>query len=486
MANFDITMPKMGESVIEATITKWLKSEGDTIEEDDSLCELATDKVDSEIPSPVEGILTKILFEEGETVEVGKVIAVIQTEDEDEDEDEGEGEGKDGGEDEGKGEGEGEGKTEGGSKAEEGTSGEPKGKPAGDGHRSSGRHKADQEQASSGKADKKGKSAESEKGKSPFDFSKSDRFYSPLVKSISHKEGVSLEELDSLEGTGRDGRVTKDDLLGYLEQRQEGDHRPAASSSPSPSSGPEASSASQDVPSGPGDEIVEMDRMRKLIADHMVRSRQISPHVTSYHEVDMTRVVQWRNKHKDQFLKQEGVKLTFTPILLESAVQALKDFPGVNGSVDGYKMIFHKAINLGVATALPNGNLIVPVIKNADHMNLTGLASAVSDLAGRARENKLKPDEIQGGTFTVTNLGSFGNITGSPIINQPQVAILALGAIAKKPAVVETPLGDTIAIRHRMILSLSYDHRMVDGALGGRYLAKMAQYLENFDMDRHF
>lgn len=455
MANFDITMPKMGESVIEATITKWLKSEGETIEEDDSLCELATDKVDSEIPSPVEGKLIKILFQEGETVEVGKVIAVIQTDGD---------EGEDEGEDEGVSEGKSEGKSEGGDKDE----GEKEGRASETGQES---------------GDKK-ESADKKEGLSGSH--QSSRFYSPLVRSISREEGVSMEELESIKGTGRDGRVTKVDLLRYLKQRKEGGSSPAASASSSPPSGSQSVSAAQSIPSGPGDEIVEMDRMRKLIADHMVQSRQISPHVTSYHEVDMTRVVQWRNQHKDRFLKQEGVKLTFTPILLEAAVKALKDYPGVNGSVDGYKMIFRKSINLGMATALPNGNLIVPVIKDADRINLTGMASAVADLAGRARENKLKPDEIQGGTFTVTNLGSFGNITGSPIINQPQVAILALGAITKKPAVVETALGDTIAIRHKMILSLSYDHRMVDGALGGMYLAKVAEYLEKFNMDRRF
>ncbi|MFO8054570.1 MAG: dihydrolipoamide acetyltransferase family protein [Bacteroidales bacterium] len=467
MANFEITMPKMGESVIEATITKWLKQEGDQVEEDDSICELATDKVDSEIPSPVEGKLSKILIGEGETVEVGRVIAVIEVEGEEPQETEGEDETADPG-----------------SSAREQASSEARPKASADNR--------EEVQKSSGKETAPGaEQEEAVQEKGPSAYSESERFYSPLVKNIAKKENISLQELENIKGSGQGGRVTKEDILAYLDKRHKGKLSTSAPASQAKgqaqpgASVPEAPASKTPKPAaGDADEIVEMDRMRKLIADHMVSSRQISPHVTSYHEVDMTRVVKWRNQHKEYFREKEGAKLTFTPILIEAAVKALKDFPGVNGSVDGYTMIYRKKINIGMATALPNGNLIVPVINDADRKNLLGLTKEVNDLAGRARANKLKPDEIQGGTFTVTNLGSFGNITGSPIINQPQVAILALGAIKKRPVVIETELGDTIAIRHMMVLSLSYDHRMVDGAMGGLYLAKMAEYLENFNPDR--
>ncbi|MCF8331039.1 MAG: 2-oxo acid dehydrogenase subunit E2 [Bacteroidales bacterium] len=455
MAKFEITMPKMGESVIEATITKWLKEEGDQVEEDDSICELATDKVDSEIPSPVEGKLVKRLFEEGETVEVGKAIAVMEIEGEEEEEDQ----------------------------AEES---EPE-------------TTTEQEQTDTESTDSKEKQEEEpkqESKKSQADFSESERFYSPLVKNIAREENISLEELESIKGSGKDNRVTKQDVLAYLDKRNEGKlsksepSKTAKASSETtkaqtgtPSSGVKVKQP--EVTAGAGDEIVEMDRMRKLIADHMVSSKHISPHVTSYHEVDMTNIANWRNKHKKQFQEKENAKLTFTPIITEAAVKALKDFPGVNSSVDGHNIIYRKNINIGMATALPNGNLIVPVIKNADHKNLVGLTKDVNDLAERARQNKLQPDEIQGGTFTITNLGSFGNITGSPIINQPQVAILAIGAIKKRPVVIETENGDMVGIRHMMIISLAYDHRVVDGAMGGQYLAKLAEYLENFDTNRN-
>ncbi|MFO8087665.1 MAG: dihydrolipoamide acetyltransferase family protein [Bacteroidales bacterium] len=450
MAKFEITMPKMGESVIEATITRWLKAEGDQVEEDDSICELATDKVDSEIPSPVEGKLVKLLYEEGDTVEVGKPIAVMEIEGDD----------------------------------EEDTADIPT---------------DTMETPSTADTEEKPKADDqaTEKENIPADFSGSERFYSPLVKNIAKEENISLEELESIKGSGRDDRVTKEDILSYLDSRNEGklskaeatqsqkgkttDQKPAEKAASAASAVVEQPK----VKAGASDEIIEMDRMRKLIADHMVSSKHISPHVTSYHEVDMTNIVSWRNKHKKRFQEQEGAKLTFTPIITEAAIKALKDFPGVNASVDGYNIILRKNINIGMATALPNGNLIVPVIKNADQKNLVGLTKDVNDLANRARENKLQPDEIQGGTFTITNLGSFGNITGSPIINQPQVAILALGAIVKKPAVIESDHGDAIGIRHKMILSLSYDHRVVDGAMGGQYLAKMAEYLESFDTSRN-
>jgi len=317
--------------------------------------------------------------------------------------------------------------------------------------------------------------------------SSSERFYSPLVKNIAKTEGISQAELDRIQGSGKDGRLTKDDLMAYLKSRTSA---PAAASAPQETATKPAPSApaqkvqAPQVSAGSGDEIVEMDRMRKLIADHMVMSKQVSPHVTSFIEVDVTNIVKWRDKIKDEFQQREKEKITFTPIFIEAAAQALRTYPGVNASVDGYKVILRKNINIGMAAALPNGNLIVPVIKNADQKNLVGLAKDVNHLASKARANKLDPDDISGGTFTITNLGTFGSITGSPIINQPQVAILGIGVIKKKPAVLETADGDVIAIRHMMILSLSYDHRVVDGALGGMYLQKMQQLLESFDVNR--
>lgn len=420
MAKFEIIMPKLGESIIEATITKWLKSEGDQIEEDDAIVEIATDKVDSEIPSPVEGKLVKALFSEGDVVEVGKVIAYIEV--------------------------------EGMETAEESQESptEPKEET-----------KPIQKETPVAKTE----TAATEYTPNP------DRFYSPLVKSIAKKENVSLEELDKIHGSGKDGRVTKADILSYLENR----------GTAQLSAAPVTKIEQPAVTSGAGDQIIEMDRMRKLIADHMVMSKQVSPHVTSFIDVDVTNIVQWRNKVKDQFLQKEGEKITFTPIFIDAAAKALKEFPGINASVDGNNIIIRKNINVGMAAALPNGNLIVPVIKNADEKSLLGLTKSVNDLASRARSNKLNPDEIQGGTFTMTNFGSFDSITGTPIINQPQVAILGVGAIRKKPVVLETPQGDIIGIRHIMILSLAYDHRIVDGALGGMYLKRLKEILENFD-----
>lgn len=429
MSKFEIVMPKMGESVIEATIIKWLKNEGDQITEDDPLCEIATDKVDSEIPSPVEGVLKKILFKENDVVAVGEVIAIIDMD------------GDDAGETE----------TEETPEKEE--------QPA-----------AKEEPEAETKP-------EVETGK---EEAKPSRFYSPLVRNIAKEEKIGMDELEKVPGTGKDGRLTKDDLLKYLKTRTE----------PKPedkTKAPESRPAKMEAPvvsAGKDDEIVEMDRMRRLIADHMVQSVHTSPHVTSFIEVDVTNVVRWRESIKDGFLKREGEKITYMPIFIEAVAKALKDFPNVNASIDGYNVIRRKHINIGMATALPNGNLIVPVIKNADQKNLVGLAKDVNSLANKARSNKLDPDDIQGGTFTITNFGSFDSITGTPIINQPQVAILGVGAIKKKPAVLETKDGDVIAIRHMMILSLAYDHRLVDGALGGMFIKKIAELLEGFDPDR--
>lgn len=430
MAKFDIVMPKMGESVIEATITKWLKSEGDQIEEDDPIVEIATDKVDSEIPSPVEGTIVKTLFAEGDVVAVGTVIAVVEMEgDEDDDTDQ--------------------------------------------------QEVVEAKPSETTKEDKSEAKAKDEKPQEVDvqNYKDSERFYSPLVKSIAKAENISVEELDGISGSGKDGRVTKADVLAYLDSRGDA---PTAKTEVPKSTKVDALKVKADT----GDQVFEMDRMRKLIADHMVMSKQVSPHVTSFIDVDVTNIVNWRNKVKDSFQKREGQKITFTPIFFEATAKALKDYPQINASVDGYNIIHRKNINIGMATALPNGNLIVPVIKNTDEKNLLGITKAVNDLASRARSNKLEPNEIQGGTFTITNFGSFDSLTGTPIINQPQVAILAVGAIRKQPAVIETEYGDVIAIRHIMILALAYDHRVVDGALAGMFLKKMKEDLESFDVTR--
>ncbi len=426
-------MPKLGESIIEATITKWLKQPGDMIAEDDALVEIATDKVDSEIPSPVEGKLIKRLFEEGDVVAVGTPIALISLDGNDE-------------------------------VAEE--------KPA-----------ATAEQAA---AEVSVPFVEAEVFEPAVAEPASDRYYSPLVKSIAREEGISTQELDKIQGSGKDGRVTKEDVLAYLKSR--GQVLPAvqapAAVQVANATKPAAKAEAPKVSADSGDTIIEMDRMRRLIADHMVMSKQVSPHVTSFIDVDVTNIVNWRNKVKDSFQKKEGEKITFTPIFFEAAAKTLKAYPQINASVDGYNIILRKNINIGMATALPSGNLIVPVIKNVDEKSLLGITKNVNDLAARARANKLQPDEIQGGTFTITNFGSFDSLTGTPIINQPQVAILAVGAIRKQPAVIETQYGDVIAIRHIMILALAYDHRVVDGALGGMYLKKMKELLEGFDSER--
>jgi 2-oxoglutarate dehydrogenase E2 component (dihydrolipoamide succinyltransferase) len=445
MAQFELTMPKMGESVAEATIIKWTKNEGDSIKIDETVLEIATDKVDSEIPSPFEGKLIKKLFNENDVVQVGAVIAIISSD-------------------------------------------------------------ANASVAEAPKTAAPAQTAVATSTSSPVtsaptadvDFSGSDKFYSPLVKSIAKEEGISITELDSIKGTGQDGRVTKADILAYLPNRNKQVTAAPVAQTTAASSTPAATKSTVGVPDntvlvqrpavsvGAGDEIIEMDRMRKIIADNMVMSKHVSPHVTSFVEADVTNLVQWRDKIKKDFEKREGEKITFTPLFIECVAKAIKDFPLINVSVDqtGTKIIKRKNINVGMAAALPSGNLIVPVIKNADQKNLVGITKDVNDLANRARANKLAPDEIQGGTFTLTNVGGFGNVMGTPIILQPQVAILAVGTIKKKPAVIETPQGDVIAIRHFMFLSLSYDHRVVDGSLGGSFLRKVADYMENWDVTR--
>ncbi|TDN88785.1 2-oxoglutarate dehydrogenase E2 component (dihydrolipoamide succinyltransferase) [Salegentibacter sp. 24] len=433
----------MGESVAEATITNWLKEVGDTIEADEPVLEIATDKVDSEVPSEVEGTLVERLFEADDVVQVGQTIAIIEIEGE---------------------------------------------LPADNDDELD--LDLDEDDRKDEYADEAATIVENAKETAGSkDFSEASRFYSPLVKNIAKEEGISLDELESIEGTGKDGRVTKDDILSYVENRDTGisaNQAPKATTAASANTGKmaEAKAKSETViPSGE-DEIIEMSRMGKMIAHHMIESTQTSAHVQSFIEVDVTNIWNWRNKNKNDFQKKEGEKLTFTPIFMEAVAKAIRDFPMINISVDGDKIIKKKNINLGMAAALPDGNLIVPVIRNADQLNLVGLAKKVNDLANRARQNKLKPDDIQGGTYTVTNVGTFGSIMGTPLINQPQVAILALGAIRKVPAVIETPDGDFIGIRYKMFLSHSYDHRVVNGALGGQFVQRVAQYLEGFDKNR--
>ena len=444
MANVELKMPKMGESVHEATIIRWLKKEGDRIEADETVLEIATDKVDSEVPSTSAGTLSKILFKDGDVVQVGTVIAVIDA----------------------------------GGSASVSQNGQ-----------SSAAIASPQPVAAAPVF----AAAPAPVMAAPVASGDANRFYSPLVRNIAATEGVSTAELDSIPGSGEGGRVTKKDILSYVTTRKSGSVTPPQPSAPTqpavaaPVSAPAAPASSPVTPAvsiGGDMEIVEMDRMRKLIADHMVMSKHTSPHVTSFVEADVTNIVMWREKVKKSFEKRENEKITYTPVFIEAIVKAIKDYPMINVSVDGTKIIVKKNINIGMAAALPSGNLIVPVIKNADRMNMVGLTKAVNDLASRARNNKLQPDEIQNGTFTVTNVGTFGNVMGTPIINQPQVAIMAVGAIRKKPAVIETPQGDAIAIRHMMFLSMSYDHRVVDGMLGGSFLRRVADYLEQFDVNR--
>ena len=450
---FELTMPKMGESVAEATITEWLKKEGDTISMDESVLTIATDKVDSDLPSPVSGTLSKILFQVNDVIQVGQIIAHISTEtDENID--------------------------------LTSSKSEPESKETKPIENTQKENKTFNEKVpfvpSESTASDSSKILRESAG----------RFYSPLVRSIAKEEGLSQEILDSISGTGNEGRVTKQDLMEFL-SRNNSQTNDLREIKPDPSLSPitqpekiENNFSTQSISGEENGDIVEMDRMRKLIADHMVMSKKVSPHVTSFVEADVTSIVIWRKRVKSEFEKRENNRLTFTPIFLEAVVRAIKDFPNINISVDGNKIISHKSINLGMATALPNGNLIVPVIKNADRFSLSGLTKEVNELAQNARENKLKPDDISGGTYTVTNVGTFGNVMGTPIINQPQVAILALGAIRKIPAVIETPEGDAIAIRHKMFLSHSYDHRVVDGALGGMFIKRVAEYLENWNIDR--
>ncbi len=411
-------MPQMGEGVIEATIISWLKNEGDNIAEDETILEVATDKVDTEIQSPVNGIIKKLNFSKDETVPVGEILALIETESD-------------------------------------------------NGSEEDNILPEDQELDFD--------TVETKEVEQQIEIQKdnpSNKTFTPLVRNIAKKNNIDLDELNTIIGTGANGKITKRDILNYIEEKKSDFDQ-------------HIDSAKKYSFKSAGDEIIEMDRMRKLIAHHMVDSKRIAPHVTSIVETDMTDLVNWRNRIKTGFQAKHNQKITFTPIFVEAVVKALKDFPLVNSSVDGDKIIVKKNINIGIATALPNGNLIVPVIKNADLMNLEGLTKATNDLINRARDNKLKPDDIQGGTFTITNLGSMGNIIGTPIINQPQVAILAIGLIEKKPAVLETEYGDVIAIRNKMYLSLSYDHRIVDGFLGGSFLKRVSDYLENFDTNQN-
>jgi len=457
MAQVELIMPKMGESIIEATILNWVKQVGDAVEVDDTILEIATDKVDSEVPSPVDGTISKILFDVDATVAVGEVIALIETE---------------------AGAEVSASPATGGSAAPKASAPEPQ-VPEAPSH---------QPPSAPAAAPLAVRQSSSQIVEEPDGGG---RFYSPLVRTIAKAEHIGQAELDSIPGSGKNGRVNKADMLAYLKRRDNGFLNSQAvkqsnSQIVTPANGQAVASSPQRVspPMSGQDEIVEMGRMRKLIADHMVMSKATSPHVTSFIEVDVTDIVNWRNKVKGPFKAQHGQNITFTPIFIEAVAKAIRDYPGVNVSVDGDKIIRKGNINIGMAAALPTGNLIVPVIKNADQLNLMGLTKAVNDLAGRARANQLKPEDIQGGTFTLTNVGTFGNVMGTPIINQPQVAILAVGAIRKKPAVVETEYGDLIAVRQLMFMSLSYDHRVVDGMLGGSFLRRIGDYLEGFDGGR--
>jgi 2-oxoglutarate dehydrogenase E2 component (dihydrolipoamide succinyltransferase) len=443
MALYELILPKMGESVAEATIIKWIKQPGDSIDIDESVLEIATDKVDSDVPSPVAGKLVETFYKVDDVVQVGTVIATIETGDLEEE--------------------------------------------------------AEKEDTGSAMEDQESNNTEAfgveqadevpgmdllEKSETPESQIKPDsgRFYSPLVRSMAAEEGISQSALDAIEGSGLEGRVTKQDILNYIKDRKHQSSTPVGSPIDSKRETVEVEPVKVNI--SDGDEIIEMDRMRRLIADHMVMSKHTSPHVTSFIEADVTNIVNWREKVKAGFEKREGEKITFTPIFIEAVAKVIKEMPMINISLNGTQIIKKRDINIGMAAALPSGNLIVPVIRNADQLNLVGLTRSVNDLAKRARNSQLKPDDTAGGTFTLTNVGTFGNVMGTPIINQPQVAILAVGAIKKKPAVIETDYGDVIAIRHMMFLSLSYDHRVVDGALGGSFLRQVADYLEAWNVDR--
>lgn len=436
MSQFELKLPKMGESVAEATITSWLKQVGDTIDQDEALVEIATDKVDSEVPSEVSGVLKEILFDVDSVVQVGETIAVIEV--------------------------------EGGQETSVSTT---------QSDNSEIKEVQDAPESAQELEQEMMVASDSVRSKS----TESGKFLSPLVRNIANAENISDSELDAITGSGKEGRITKKDILEFL------DNRGAATTVAAPIQKPAVAKSKVEV-SVPvsvngGDEIIEMDRMRKLISGYMVNSLQTSAHVQSFIEVDVTNIVKWRAKVKDAFQAKEGEKITYTPIFMQAVAKAIRDYPMINISVDGDKIIKRKSVNLGMAAALPNGNLIVPVIKNADLLNLVGMTKSVNDLANRARNNALKPDDIKGGTYTVTNVGSFGSVMGTPIINQPEVAILALGAIRKVPAVIETPDGDFIGIRHKMFLSHSYDHRVVDGMLGGMFVKRVAEYLEAWDID---
>lgn len=449
-----MVMPKMGESIMEGTVLKWLKNVGDTIEQDESVLEVATDKVDTEVPAIQGGVLKEILVQEGDVVAVGAPIAIIST------------------------------------------NGEDTAAPA------PAAAEAPAAAAPAPQANAQPAAASADSAVAKLDQPASGRFYSPLVLNIAREEGISMQELEYVPGTGKEGRVSKKDILTYVESRKNAPQQAAApqaqpqaqapaaapQAAPAPAAQPQvqaAPAASKPAASYSGNvEIIEMDRMRKMIADRMVDSKRVSPHVTSFVEADVTNIVNWRNKWKNDYKRREGENLTFTPIFIDAIARAIKDFPMINVSVDGGNIIRHKDINIGMAVALPSGNLIVPNIKNADQLNLNGLTKKVNDLANRGRMNKLTPDDLAGGTYTVSNVGSFGNVMGTPIIMQPQVAIMAVGAIKKKPAVIETPEGDLIGIRHFMFLSHSYDHRVVDGSLGGMFVRRVADYLENFDVNQ--
>lgn len=434
MATFEMVMPRMGESIMEGTILKWLKEEGDFIEQDESVLEVATDKVDTEVPATHSGILKKILIQEGEIAKVGKAIALIENEN-------------------------------------------ANGIDTTNGAEPTVEHGINDAKKVSGEEAVNERTQESAVSRKPGN-KETERFYSPLVKNIAKEEGISEEELQQIQGSGKEGRVTKKDMLEYLESPQRLENRKTGSSTEF------LRKPSSSVHTNQGDEVIEMDRMRKMIASRMLESKEISAHVSSFVEADVSNIVHWRNKHKDKIKEREGESLTFTPIFIEAVAQAIKEYPMINISVNGNNIIKRKNINIGMAVALPNGNLIVPVIKNADQLSLLGLTKKVNELALKARTNQLKADDLADGTYTVSNIGAFGNLLGTPIIVQPQVAILAIGTIVKKPSVIETPEGDAIGIRHKMYLSHSYDHRVIDGALGGLFVKRVADLLESFDVNR--
>ena len=458
MGEFKLLLPKMGESVIEATVLQWHKAVGDKVDEDEIIVEVATDKVDTEVPSPVSGVVKELLADEGDVVAVGAAMALIEVE------------------------GEVEQKLDIVEAIEETPSEEVV-----EVDNSVVKEVEKEIEITTEIVKEVEKPLAAVKVNPPKAKSSSkvsERFYSPLVSNIAKTEGISKTELDAIPGTGKDGRLTKHDILNYLKTRSDkpASKRTSASVTSNTSSNDEASNTI--VSPASNEEIIEMDRMRKLIADHMVNSKKTSAHVSSFVEADLTEVAEWRDKHKDAFLKREGFKLSFMPIFVDAIVKAIKEFPMINVSVDGNKIIKKKRINIGIATALPSGNLIVPVIKDADQMNLNGIAHRLNDLVTRARNNQLQSDDIDGGTYTISNIGTFGNILGTPIINQPQVAIMAVGSITKKPVVIESSAGDVIGIRHMMYLSHTYDHRVVDGMLGGLFVQRVGQLLENFDVNR--